>query len=185
VANHSEGAPKPQFKDYFAHGFYSDNHGKTWKLTPSVNFASSNESSAAELSNGGIIMSIRNQSGEGKFRLLAFSKNAGKKWDTVYLEKQLPDPVCEGSILNFTTEKGQNILFFSNLNHATKRENLTLYASYDDGKIWQQVAVICPTSAAYSDLVIQKDNQIGVLYEKEDYSKIVYKTLFLVQKLTR
>jgi sialidase-1 len=176
-ANHSVGAPKAHFKDYTAHGFYSDNHGKTWKLTPSVNFESSNESTAAELSNGGILMNIRNQSGEGKFRLLAFSKSAGAKWDTVYLDKQLPDPVCEGSMINFSTNKGQNVLLFSNLNHSTKRENLTLYSSYDEGKTWRKVAVICEGSSAYSDLVIQNDNQVGVLYEKDNYTKIVYKTL--------
>lgn len=181
-ANHSEGVPKAHFKDYFAHGFYSDNHGKTWQLTPSVHFASSNESTAAELSNGGILMNIRNQSGEGKFRLLAFSKNAGAKWDTAYLEKQLPDPVCEGSMINFTNNKGQNILLFSNLNHSTKRENLTLYASYDEGKTWRNVAVIYEGSAAYSDLVIQNDNRIGILYEKDNYTKIVYAILDLKEE---
>lgn len=174
AANHSEGAPKANFKDYAAHGFYSDDHGKTWHLTPSVDFASSNESTAAELSDGGILMNIRNQSGEGKFRLLAFSKNAGVKWDTIYIEKQLPDPVCEGSMINLKTKNGQNVLLFSNLNHSTKRENLTLYASVDEGKTWRIRKVICEGSSAYSDLVIQQDSKVGVLYEKDNYTKIVY-----------
>lgn len=173
-ANHSEGPPKPHFKSYAAHGFYSDNHGKTWHLAPSVNFPGSNESTAAELSNGGILMNIRNQSGEGRYRLLAFSKNAGAKWDTIYLEKQLPDPVCEGSMINFRTKKGQPLLLFSNLDHASKRENLTLKVSADEGKTWRTGKVICKGSAAYSDLVIQQDGKIGVLYEKEEYTKIVY-----------
>ncbi|MBL7817134.1 MAG: exo-alpha-sialidase [Saprospiraceae bacterium] len=178
AANHSEGAPKAQFKDYAAHGFYSDNHGKTWQLAPSVNFPSSNESTAAELANGGILLNIRNQSGESKFRLMAFSQSAGAKWDTVYLEKQLPDPVCEGSMVNFKTKTGQNVLLFSNLNHSTKRENLTLYASVDEGKTWRIKKVICEGSSAYSDLVIQNDNRIGVLYEKDNYTKIVYQNFY-------
>ncbi len=174
AANHSEGEPKPNAHDYMAHGFYSDDHGKTWKITPSVNYPSSNESTAAELSNGGILMNIRNQSGDSKHRLLAFSKNAGEQWDTFYIEKQLPDPVCEGSMINFMTKTGQNVLLFSNLNHSTKRENLTLYASLDDGKTWRIKKVICEDRSAYSDLVIQQNNQIGILYEKDDYTKIVY-----------
>ncbi len=174
AANHSEGVPKEMSRDYFAHGFYSDDHGKTWKITPSVNYSSSNESTAAELSDGGILMNIRNQSGDSKHRLLAFSKNAGAKWDTCYIEKQLPDPVCEGSMINYTTKEGQNVLLFSNLNHSTKRENLTLYASVDDGITWRIRKVICEGSSAYSDLVIQQDGKIGVLYEKDNYTKIVY-----------
>lgn len=176
-ANHSAGAPQADFKDYQAHGFYSDNHGKTWQLSPSVNFPSGNESTAAELSNGGIVMNIRNQSGNGKFRVLAFSKNAGRQWDSIYLEKQLPDPVCEGSMLNFKTSQGKEAILFSNLDHASKRENLTLKISYDDAKTWSLIDTICVGSAAYSDLVIQKDNRIGILYEKDNYSKIVYISL--------
>ncbi len=34
AANHSEGPPQEHFADYKAHGFYSDDHGKTWKLSP-------------------------------------------------------------------------------------------------------------------------------------------------------
>jgi sialidase-1 len=176
-ANHSEGTPQPHFKDYFAHGFYTDTHGKNWRITPSVNYPGSNESTAAELSKGGILLNIRNQSGEDKFRILAFSKNAGAEWDTVYLEKQLPDPVCQGSMINYKTSNGQDVLIFSNLNHSTKRENLTLYISADDGITWRILSLICEGSAAYSDLVIQQDNRIGVLFEKDNYTKIVYKKL--------
>jgi sialidase-1 len=176
-ANHSAGPPQAGFRDYQAHAFYSDNHGKTWKLSPNVAFPGSNESTAAELSDGGILMNIRNQSGEGKYRLLAFSKNAGKKWDTVYLEKQLPDPVCEGSMINYTHSNGKKWLLFSNPDHQSKRQNLSLKASEDEGKTWRLVQVICAGSSAYSDLVIQKNGQIGVLYERDSYSQIVYQIL--------
>jgi sialidase-1 len=174
AANHSEGSPQQQFKDYLAHGFYSDNHGKTWAITPAVNYPGSNESTAAELSNGGILMNIRNQSGDSRHRILAFSATAGAKWDTFYIEKQLPDPVCEGSMLNYTTKTGEKVLLFSNINHATKRENLTLYVSTDNGKTWRNGKTICKGNAAYSDLVTQQDGTIGILYEKDDYTKIVY-----------
>ncbi len=130
-ANHSEGPPQAQAHDYFAHGFYSDDHGKTWAITPSIPFPGSNESTAAELSNGGILMNIRNQSGTPKNRILAVSNNAGAQWDTIYADPQLPDPVCQGSMLHFTTSKGQPVLLFSNLRHTSQRENLTLHISYD------------------------------------------------------
>jgi sialidase-1 len=176
-ANHSESVPQSQFRDYVAHGFYSDNHGATWQLSPNVTYEGSNESTAAELNNGGILMNIRNQSGDDRHRIMAFSQSAGDEWDDVYIEKQLTDPVCEGSMINYTTKNGQNLLLFSNLDHLTKRENLTLKYSVDNGKSWQLGKTIYAGSAAYSDLVIQKDNSIGVLYEKDDYTKIVYTTV--------
>src|SRR5690606_24703914 len=33
AANHSAGDPQPHFKDYQAHGFYTDDHGKTFHLS--------------------------------------------------------------------------------------------------------------------------------------------------------
>ncbi|MFN8135353.1 MAG: sialidase family protein [Bacteroidales bacterium] len=32
AANHSQGNPSQQFEDYFSHVFYTDDHGKTFKL---------------------------------------------------------------------------------------------------------------------------------------------------------
>ena len=36
-ANHSAGDPQPHFTDYKAHGFYTDDHGKTFHLSEDVN----------------------------------------------------------------------------------------------------------------------------------------------------
>jgi sialidase-1 len=183
AANHSAGAPQDSFKDYKAHGFYSDDNGKTWQVTPNIDYAGSNESTAAELSKGGILMNIRNQSGDSKHRILAYSQSGGTQWDNVYIEKQLPDPVCEGSMINFKTPTGKNFILFTNLDNQTKREHLTLKYSDNDGKTWYLGKVICEWSAAYSDIVVQQNNTIGILYEKDGYEKIVYqrvgfKTIF-------
>lgn len=178
-ANHSQGPPQPNFYDYRAHGFYTDDHGKSWHLSADVDYKSSNESTAAQLADGSILMNIRNQSGDTKHRILAFSLSGGASWDTVYVEKSLPDPVCQGSMINHTLADGREVILFSNLDHQSKRENLTLKMSADDGRSWQKVVKICEGGAAYSDLVIQNDDKIGVLYERDDYSKIVFSTVDL------
>jgi len=177
AANHSAGPPKNDFSDYEAHGYFSDDHGKTWQLTPSVNFPGSNESTAAELSNGGVIMNIRNPTGNSKYRIIAVSHSGGSKWDTVYIDKQLPDPVCQGSMLNFKTKEGKNVILFSNLKDTVSRKNLTLYCSWDDGRTWKVISPICTGSAAYSDLVALPKFEVGVLYEKEGYSRIVFQVM--------
>ncbi len=174
AANHSAGPPQAQSRDYIAHGFYSDDHGQTFKLSPNVAYAGSNEAIAAETSDGSLLFNCRNQSGDAKYRIQAFTKNAGETWDEVKIMKDLPDPVCQGSMIDFQPKKGQHVLFFSNANSQTKREKLTVRVSTDDGKSWSVGKEIYAGSAAYSDLVVQKDKNIGVLYEKDGYTQIVY-----------
>lgn len=91
--------------------------------------------------------------------------------------KDLPDPVCQGSIISFQPKKGKPVLVFSNANSQVKRENLTLRYSTDDGLTWSAGKVVYPGPAAYSDLVIQENGNIGVLYEKDDYKRISYAQL--------
>jgi sialidase-1 len=174
AANHSAGPPQPQAHDYQAHGFYSDDHGTTWHLSPTIAYPGGNESTAAETSTGGVLMNIRNQSGDAKNRLLAASPDAGQTWQPTRVAQDLPDPVCQGSMVNYQAANGQKLLLFSNANSQTKREKMTVRASLDDGQTWPVNKEIYPGSAAYSDLVVQRDGRIGVLYEKDDYSKIVY-----------
>jgi sialidase-1 len=173
AANHSEGTVQSQFRDYRAHGFYSDDHGKTWKLSATVTYPGGNESTAAETSTGSLLMNCRNQSGDVKSRLLAFSSDAGETWERVEVASDLPDPVCQGSMIDYR-RGNKPVLLFVNANSQTKREKLTVRLSQDDGKSWSSGREIYPGPAAYSDLVIQQDGQIGVLYERDNYTTITY-----------
>nr|WP_184173729.1 sialidase family protein [Rhabdobacter roseus] len=172
AANHSAGDPQPQFRDYRAHGFYSDDHGQTWKLSPTLGYPGGNESTAAETSDGGLLMNMRNQAGDVKNRLLAASPSAGESWQPVLVATDLPDPVCQGSMINYRTPAGQSVLLFANLNSQTKREKLSVRTSTDDGRTWSAPKEICGGSSAYSDLVVLQDNTIGILYERDEYSRI-------------
>ncbi|RAJ99897.1 sialidase-1 [Larkinella arboricola] len=172
AANHSAGPPKQEFRDYQAHGFYSDDHGQTWKLSPSVDYPGGNESTAAETTDGGLLMNIRNQSGDVKNRLLAYSPNAGESWKPTVVATALPDPVCQGSMINYRTPAGKPVLLFANPNSPAKREKLTVRVSTDDGKTWSAGKEIYSGSSAYSDLVVLSDNMIGILYERNDYTLI-------------
>lgn len=177
AANHSAGPPQENSRDYIAHAFYSDDHGKTFKLSPNLDYAGGNEATAAETSDGSLLFNFRNQSGDAKYRLQGFTRNAGESWDEVRVMKDLPDPVCQGSIISFQPKKGKPVLVFSNANSQVKRENLTLRYSTDDGLTWSAGKVVYPGPAAYSDLVIQENGNIGVLYEKDDYKRISYAQL--------
>ena len=178
AANHSVGGPKPHFTDYKAHGFYTDDHGKTFHLSEDVNMPGGNESTAAELSGNRLMMNIRNQKGDIKNRIVAISNNGGQTWDNVYFDKNLPDPVCQGSILNIGKSKENSILAFCNSADTQIRDNLTLRISKDDGKTWFKSIVIDQKrkngNTAYSDIVKMSSKKIGVLYEKDNYGKIMF-----------
>jgi len=174
AANHSAGPPQDQSRDYIAHAFYSDDHGQTFKLSPNLDYAGGNEATAAETSDGSLLFNFRNQSGDAKYRLQGFTKDAGESWKEVRVMKDLPDPVCQGSMISFQPQKGKSVLLFSNANSQTRRENLTVRRSTDDGQTWSAGQVIFPGAAAYSDLVVQTNGDIGVLYEKDGYKRISY-----------
>jgi len=181
AANHSAGVPQQQFTDYAAHGFYTDDHGKTFHLGATINYAGSNESMAAELSNDKLMMNSRNQQGNVRARIVSISSDGGATWDTTYIDQTLIDPVKEGSILNIGAKKGKNIIAFCNAADATRRDNLTLRISYDDGKTWNKSIVVDKSTredqndfTAYSDLLKLNKKTIGVLYERDDYKQIVF-----------
>jgi sialidase-1 len=179
AANHSAGNPQLQFTDYHAHGFYTDDHGKTFHLSENITLPGSNEAMATVLSNDRLMMNMRNQRGDVRERFVAISSNGGAIWDTTYFDKNLPDPVCQGSIL--TIGKRKNILAFCNPADTLHRNNLTLRISFDDGKTWRKNLEIDKSPpgqemshAAYSDLVEIGKNAIGILYERNNYKEIVF-----------
>lgn len=170
AANHSSGDPKPELRDYKAHGFYTDDHGATFHLSETVPFEGSNESTAAQLTGNSLMMNSRNQ--VGKYRVVSLSKDGGATWDSTFVDHNLPDPICQGSLLNIGTKKGKSILAFCNNVSQQNRDSLTLHISFDEGKTWKKRFLIEPKNTAYSDIVKLAANKIGVLYEADEYKEI-------------
>lgn len=181
AANHSEGEPQKQFTDYSAHGFFTDDHGKTFRLSQNINIAGSNEATATEILGNGLMLNIRNQKGDIRQRIIAISKDGGETWDSTFFDQNLPDPVCEGSILSLGIKKGKHVLAFCNAANSQKRDNLTLRISFDEGKNWHIVKEVDKSNdvkaidfTAYSDIVKISKNKIGVLYERNNYAEIAF-----------
>lgn len=175
AANHASGTKLQEHnvETNKAHCFYSDDHGKTWQLGATVEMAGGNESTAAELEDGSVLQNIRYKNPAEKYRVLAFSKTGGESWDTAYVCKELPDPVCEASMISFNYKK-EHLVLFSNAASQTKREKLTIRVSKDNGKTWPVSYLIDEGSAAYSDIVYVDSKNIGVLYEKGNDGGIIY-----------
>ncbi len=56
-------------------------------------------------------------------------------------------------------------------------KNLTLRLSTDKDKTWTRGRVIYPRSEACSALTTLKNGKVGILFEKDDYSEIVFVTV--------
>jgi sialidase-1 len=156
-----------------SHAIYSDDHGKTWKISAPIH-PTVNECQVAELfdGQGTLLMNMRSNTGRN-VRGHATSKDGGATWTAPYDAEGLIEPVCQGSILR---HEGARLLLFSNP-AAKTRVNLTVKASSDDGKTWRQVVVLHEGPSAYSSLVELEGGEAGCLYErgeKRAYEKITF-----------
>lgn len=179
AANHNSGDPQKNNKDWNANGYYSDDHGKTFKISSDIPFPGSNESSVAQVGENTLYMSSRNQQLVPKQRIVSVSTDGGVFWESK-LDPQLPDPISQGSVLSW---KRNNQIILAHINAADEanRDKLTLRLSTDLGKSWYWNKVIAKSPpnftgayAAYSDIVLIGKNKMGILYEKDNYKEIVF-----------
>lgn len=161
-------------KGNYATVFYTDDHGKTFHLAPDVPMQS-NESTAAELPNGGVLLNSRNQISGNHFRILSYDStgnlNKTTQWKSTF-NSYLVEPVCEGSMINYKNNNGQNVLLFSNPADPNSRIDLTVKQSFNNGQTWTNGFVIDYGASAYSDLVILPGQRIGVLFEENSAGTI-------------
>ncbi len=181
AANHSAGPPQKDFEDYQSHGFFTDDHGKTFHLSEALPIFGSNEATAAQISGDRLMLNARNQKGNIKTRIVAISKDGGQHWDSTYFDWQLPDPVCQGSLLNIGGKRGEHWLAFCNAADTVYRNKLTLRISKNEGRTWFKNWLIDSVNdshqtnrSAYSDICLLNKKTMGVLYEKNNYSAIVF-----------
>lgn len=169
-----------------SHLIYSDDHGKTWKAGKPTDWAM-NECTVVELADGRIMLNMRSYRGKNQ-RAVATSEDGGITFSEPADEPMLPEPVCQASIIRYTTETdaGKNRLLFSNPASRDKRIRMTVRLSYDEGKTWSVAKLLNAGPSAYSSLAVLPNYDIACLYEagqNHPYEKIVL-TCFSLDWLT-
>jgi sialidase-1 len=142
---------------------YSDDHGKTWSITPAM-ARDTNESMVVELDDGRLMANMR---GFKKKRTVAISNDQGQSWEPMSSGEALIGPQCQASFIRYSSLSDgddRNRLLFSNP-ASTKRENMTVRLSYDEGKTWPIFKTIYPGKADYSSLAVLPDGTVGMFYE--------------------
>lgn len=155
------------------HIFGSDDHGKTWFLIDTP-ITPADESKIVELVDGSWMVNAR-ENKEGH-RFIHTSTDEGKTW-TTKPDTDLIDPGCNASIIRYTSiDDGynKNRLLFSNAKTTKGRTNLTVRVSYDEGATWTNGKTVYEGPSAYSSLTVLKNGDIGVFFEKDEYTENVY-----------
>ena len=145
----------------FATIMVSADHGKTWTLGAPAH-SRGNECQAARLSDGSIMLNIRN--GTVKYRAVYVTKDLGRTWTAHSTHANtLIEPPANGSLFAF-----RNLLLFANAHSQTARTHHTLQVSTDEGKTWPEKMHLLLDEGrgrGYPSITQIDRDHIGIVYE--------------------
>ncbi len=164
---------------YYSHVICSDDHGKTWKLGGSTPEHQVNECEVVELTDGRLLLNMRNYDRSKHLRQVAFSADGGKTWTDQRHDSTLTEPICQASLRRLAWPAGDEpgVILFSNPASSDSRSRMTIRTSLDDGATWAASRVLYEGSSAYSCLVALPDGDAGCLFEADGYGRIVFARL--------
>ncbi len=145
------------------------NHGASWTVGEPAT-SDGNECQAAVLSDGSIMLNIRND--RERFRAVYVTSDLGHTWREHETSRRgLIEPNCNASLLAVDAQLAgakRHVLLFSNPHTQKGRTQQTIQSSLDDGRTW-------PTSrhhlldeglgAGYPSLTRIDDDHVGIVYE--------------------
>lgn len=146
---------------------YSDDGGKTWQHGQPATVDHSDECQVVELADGRLYMNARSRMGK-KLRAYCFSSDGGTTWSPIAHHAGMPERSCQGSVLRV----GKNAIVVAHPADTAARRVLTVRLSRDEARTWpvSRVAEVGP--AAYSDMAANRDGDVLLAYEGDNYKTI-------------
>ena len=142
---------------------YSDDDGHSWSVSSRA-YSSGDEAKLMELTDGRILISVR-QSGARGYN---YSNDCGQTWGTQGRWTEMTTNACNGDILRVkATDRGDscNMLVHS-LPNSMQREDVSLFFSYDEGQSWIDPMLLFDGPSVYSSLTLMPSGGIGVFLEQ-------------------
>ncbi|WZL79768.1 sialidase family protein [Eubacteriales bacterium mix99] len=141
-----------------------------------------NETSAVQLDDGSVLLNIRHE-GKTHYRAISVSPNGLTDFSEPIYDRQLPDPICCGSI----TRSGKPVsgqchaIAFSNCavrpcrenNYSRVRARLTLRLSLDNCQTWN-FSRLLEERAGYSDIAFSNDGKWLYCFYEHDVDGELY-----------
>lgn len=172
---------------------YSDDNGETWKLGETPNntrlidgrkanhFKIKNnemltESQAIEQGDGTLKYFMRNHDPKHSVAV-AYSKNGGDRWEKFSLDDNLPQPVCQSSVIKIENAEKPYVVFL-NAADRNSRKCGTVRLSEDDGETFAYSRILKEDDFCYSSLALMPDGKIGALFEPDQECRDIVFTKF-------
>lgn len=172
----------------FSNITWSKDGGKTWTAS---NPATKNttECMAVELSDGSIMLNMRDNRNRGNDevngRSIFITTDLGETWTEHPTSRSaLIEPTCMASIHRhryFEEGEEKSVMLFVNPASTSKRNNITLKVSYDDGNTWPEEKHILLdeySGRGYSCITSVNESTIGILYESSQ-ADLVFQSVLL------
>lgn len=177
---------------------YSDDHGQSWQAgeivcahpDPLIN---PSETLAVQLSDGRVLLNIRNENREYR-RALSVSSDGATGWSPVRFDENLYEPICMAGITHLPrpfAENDQTFVFTNPDSHLNPklhgkndfryRENVTVRLSYDDCQTWPVSRVLEKGTSGYTDMAVGKDGTIYCIYERGGEKGMAFQHLTLAR----
>jgi acetyl esterase/lipase len=164
----------------FATVMVSRDHGRSWQVGK-PGYSGGNECQAAELSDGSIMLNIRND--HERYRAVVVTKDLGQSWqDHPTSRTALIEPNCNGSLLRFVRRNDQgdrSLLLFANPRSQQGRTHHTVQVSFDDGRTWPDShhwLLDEGRGAGYPSMTQIDNDHVGIVYEGSQ-SHLVFQRL--------
>lgn len=152
--------------EFGSHTIYSDDNGTSWHLDGVIR-PKVNECQVVEIADGKgtLLMDLRSYFNRNR-RTHSISYDGGKTWSPPKDAPELVEPVCQASIIRYSwpDQNTKSKILFSNP-ASTKRENLTIKLSLDEGKSWPVQKTLHAGPSAYSSLAVLPNGEILCFYE--------------------
>ena len=165
---------------------FSDDAGRTWQAgeiaaPATTEWVDPNETTAVELSDGRVMLNVRNESKPNR-RLVTVSVDGATGWSTPRFDEALWEPVCMASLIRYDFG-GQKLLLFSNPHNLEKakgkaepgkyrdRKNISVKISRDEGQTWISNKTIESGPGMYSDLAVTHAGTILCFYGRSGESQ--------------